>query len=87
MKVEVTSEVKKDPGTYRAANGRIVPACDTVAELALVLVTGTVVCCGTLSQLPQQFHEKGVDAIIQTTEDHINAFLVKNGYVKGQAKA
>ena len=76
----MNEEQQRDPGSYRNPNGKLIPAVDTVGELALVLTTGTAICLNTIALLPAALQEKSIDAVISTVEDHINAFLAKKGW-------
>ena len=51
------------------------PPIETVKELAVVIVVGTIICSKLVSQLPEVLQEKAFDGIVDTTERYINEYI------------
>ena len=51
------------------------PPLNTVKELALVVVAGTIICSKLVQQLPEGMQERAIDDIVDTTERYINEYI------------
>ena len=51
------------------------PPLETVNDLAVVIVAGTIICSKLVSQLPEVLQEKAIDGIVDTTERYINEYI------------
>ena len=51
------------------------PPLNTVKELALVVVAGTIICSKLVQQLPEGMQEQALDGIVDATERYINEYI------------